>query len=49
MELVLENGQKIYVEESLEGAVARLYDENGFLIEQQEFSADFLCDILFGD
>lgn len=30
MELILENEQKIYMEESLDGAVARLYDENGF-------------------
>lgn len=48
LELVLESGQKIYMEESLEGAVARLYGKDGFLIEQREFNADFLCYALFG-
>lgn len=48
MELVLENGHRIYIDESIEGAVARLYSEDGILIEQKEFSAEFLCDTLFG-
>lgn len=48
LELVLENRQRIYMEESLDGAVARLYGEDGFLIEQREFNADFLCGLLFG-
>lgn len=48
MELVLENGRRIYIDESIEGAVARLYSEDGILIEQSEFSAEFFSEMLFG-
>lgn len=48
MELILEDGKRMYIDESIEGAIARLYSEGGILIEQKEFSAEFLCDALFG-
>lgn len=47
MELILEDGKRMYIDESLEGAMARLYDENGILEDQKEFSAEFLCSVLF--
>lgn len=47
MELVLEDVKKMYIDESLNGAVARLYDENGILEDQKEFSAEFLYSVLF--
>lgn len=48
MELVLENGHRIYMDESIDGAVAMLYSEDGMLIDQKEFSAEFLYSVLFG-
>lgn len=48
MELVLENGHRIYIDESIEGVIARLYSEDAVLIDQKEFSAEFLHDVLFG-
>lgn len=48
MELILEDGKRMYIDESIEGAIARLYSEGGILIEQKEFSAEFLFDVLFG-
>ena len=42
MELVLENGQRMYIDECVEGAIARLYGEDGVLVDQREFSAEFL-------
>lgn len=48
MELVLENGQRMYVDECVEGAIARLYGEDGVLVDQREFSAEFLFGALFG-
>lgn len=48
MELVLENGQRMYIDECIDGAIARLYGEDGVLIEQMEFSAEFLFRALFG-
>lgn len=48
MELALENGQRIYMDDSIDGAIARLYDENGILVDQMECRAEFLRDVLFG-
>lgn len=48
MELVLENGQRMYIDECVEGAIARLYGEDGVLVDQREFSAEFLFGALFG-
>lgn len=48
MELVLENGQRMYIDECVEGAIARLYGEDGVLVEQIEFRAEFLYGALFG-
>lgn len=47
MELILEDRKRMYIDESLEGAIARLYDENGILECQKEFSAEFLFSVLF--
>lgn len=47
MELVLEDRKRMYIDELLDGAVARLYDENGILEDQKEFSAEFLYSALF--
>lgn len=49
MELIIESGKRIYMEENLDVVVARLYDENGIFIDQKEFSAEFLYHILFDD
>lgn len=48
MELVLENGQRMYIDECVEGAIARLYGEDGVLVDQREFSAELLFGALFG-
>lgn len=48
MELALENGQRIYMDESIGGVIARLYGEDGVLLEQKEFNAEFINDMLFG-
>lgn len=47
MELILEDGKRMYIDESLEGVIARLYDENGILEDQKEFSTEFLYSVLF--
>lgn len=49
MELVLENRQRMYIDECVEGATARLYGEDGVLVDQMEFSAEFLFGSLFGN
>lgn len=48
MELELENGKMICLDESIDGVIARLYGEDGVLLDQRGFGKEFIYDMLFG-